>query len=130
MDAVQQPEIRTSNGEPVPATGAKRPEVRPDDHPVLTKGSIREREEHWITRALKALGFGGDLPLPQLSSMVAVVYIACQILKADGLDGNQKLIGIGILALTLAILGLATLIPGAKTHATITKNDADKSAHP
>lgn len=130
MNASQQPEIRTSNGEPVPATSEKRPEVRPDDHTVFTKGSIREREEHWISHAIKALGLGGALSLPQLGAMASVVYIACQLLKADGLDGNQKIVGVTVLALTLAILGLATLITGAKTHATLTKNDADQSAHP
>ena len=126
----QQPEIRTSNGEPVPATGAKRPEVRPGDHTVFTKGSIRERQEHWISHAIKALGLGGDSSLPQLGAMVAVVYLACQTLKADGLDGNQKIVGVTVLALSLVILGLATLITGAITHAKTTQNDADQSAHP
>lgn len=62
--------------------------------------------------------------------MVAIFYVACQTLKADSLDGNQKVVGIAILSLTLGILGLATLIPGAKTHASISKNDTDKSADP
>jgi len=128
VNATEKSETRTSNGDSVPATSEKRAEVRPDDHPVFKKGSIRERNEHWISHAIKALGLGSVFALPQLGAMVAIVYIVCQILKADGLDGNQKIIGVAFLVLALVILGLATLIPGAKTHAKTTENDADQSA--
>jgi len=128
MNAPQQSEPRTSNGEPVPATSEKRPEVRPDDQTVFKKDSIREREEHWTSHVIKALGLGGVFALSQLGVVVAVEYVACQVLKADGLDGNQKVIGVAFLALALVILGLATLITGANTHAKTTENNTDQSA--
>jgi hypothetical protein len=128
MSAVQQTESRTSNGGSVPATDEKRPEVRPDDHPVFKKDSIREQEEHWTSQMLKTLGLGGVFALSQLGVVVAVGYIACQVLKADGLDGNQKIIGVAFMGLVLVILGLAALVTGANTHAKATKDNADQSA--
>lgn len=128
MNATEKCDTRTSNGESVPTTSAKRPEVRPDDHPVFKQDSIREREEHWTSHAIKALGLGGVFALPQLGAMVAIVYIASLVLKADGLDGNQKVGGVAFLALTLVILGLVALFTGANTNAKTPENNPDKSA--
>lgn len=127
MNAPQQPETRTTNGDIRSRGSVERPKVRPD-HSVLVPGSIREPKEHWISHAVRAVGLGGALSLPQLAAMAAVVFIAREALKADGLNGDQKLLAVSILASMLVILGLATLYTGAKPDGKNREEQPDQSA--
>jgi hypothetical protein len=120
-------ETRTENGELRSRDSVERPKVRSDEHPVYPPDTIWEPKEHWISHAIKALGLGKS-SLTRFGAMTGVVLIACQTLRADGLDGNQKIVLVTILALTLVILGLATLLTGAKPDGANCEEQSDQSA--
>lgn len=119
MNAAQQPEPRTSNGDRRPQVGEGRPEVRPD----VSVWDIREVKESRWGKTIRAVIRGAGLPLGAVT--VASLTIR-EILRTEGLDGGFKIVGVIAVIQSLVILGMATLLVGAKTNAATSKDQPDQ----
>jgi hypothetical protein len=122
MNATQQPDTRTSNGDQLPKQEVKRPEVRPD---VSFWGDIREAaKKSWVITALHLLGLGGLFSLP-IGVIAALSILACRLMKAEGIDPAVRVVAVLAIALMLTILGMATLFMGMKIHAKTNEDYTD-----
>src|SRR5205807_3470582 len=122
MNAPQKSDARTSNGEAVPPTDVKRPEVRPE----VSIWDIREVKESRLAQAIKSFVQACLVP-GVITALVVIVGLVC---RTEGMDSGHKIAIATIAIQALTILGLAFLLTGAKTHATTAEDNPDQSAHP
>lgn len=128
MNVVQQHETPCVPSDPASKFEA-RSQIRTDEHPVFKPGAITDPKDSWVVHALKALGLNNVFSLGQAGVLAALVFVASLILRAHDMDGMTKIVGVSIVVLTLAILGMANLLVGSRNNATSSQDKADQSAH-
>ena len=80
------------------------------------------RESRWVQQ-VRTLVRDGIIPIGVLT--IAGLTIR-EILRTVGLESGTKILGVIVVIQTLAILGMATLLLGAKTNAANRENKPDE----